>query len=781
MTVTTDTTQSASSDSSGDDAVPGTWRGVLAPLGVFASSRDRRLLSRPKEGVPRTRPLPLPLLYQDALAPGHEGGVPVGVIDKAWIEGDFLMGEGRFDMADERAADVARKVHQNWLRFVSVDLDDDSHEIGCIGDNRMLVDCASYAASDDPEELPSHQGIVFSDWRLMGATLVSQPAFPEAFLASYTETADVEASPLTDTSSLTAGASDFAIGSLPFADRGRSWDAAAARKRIAKWASSDRSGDKETIDWSKYGSAFLVKGSEGDFGGYKFPVADVIDGALKLVWSAIVAAASVAQGGRGGTDESTGPIKQQLATLYDRARKQFKDPSIKAPWENKTKTAASLVRSHTTELAIGQFAPDNWRPADPWFNRPPFDEGTPWTVAGDRVFGHLALWNVCHIGIDQRCVMAPPSQSGYAYYATRLLETKGGVREVGIITMDTGHASLEAGMAPATAHYDNTGAMAAAVAIGEDEFGIWCAGSLLPTLTDEQRLRIQLAALSGDWRQVRGGMEMVACLAVNTPGFPQTRARSGANASPYAAVGCGALEQQPEQREARAEHVFGLERQVRVQLAAKRITASRIASMQKRMSALGPAMEALGAAATEASQAFEGIREGEPHPGGDPDPNDPDHPYHQELATFMIAALEVPEIRDACEPTDEEMARYDGVAEIEALARKNRKGNGKNWIEKTTTGHLPNFIRRVADHLMAKGMTESHAIAVAVNVVKKWCRGGADGNPADGLNWPKTQRVTPKTRAQGCADVAHWETKRAETKTKGAEETEALALAGVSS
>jgi len=896
----------------------------------------------------------------------YDGGVPVGVIDRAWIEGDLLMGEGRFDMEDERAADVARKVHQQWLRFVSVDLDDDSHEIGCIGENRALTDCSAYAASDDPEELPSHQGIVFTDWRLMGATLVSQPAFPEAFLASYTTTADVVSEPLTDASALTAGGAEFAVGSMPFADRGRSWDAAAARKSIAKWASSDGSGDKDTINWPKYGRAFLVKPSSGsrmsidnvgacttlstkitdassargiygnaessattkkattyatpvtnevegaahsltstastaekcskcgaqadatpappstagkqpsnanayrgsktttgrskktgpvngndatahgtttssrdstrsktanarsvsatspsstgfraptppercsitvtpaalcaacsadpvtqesecsatvsttfsepsptladtssghDFGQYAFPIADVVDGQLKIVWAAVVAAASVVQGGRGGTKHPTASIKSQLTALYNRARREFNDPSIKAPWEGEKRTAAALVRSHTTELAVGQFAPEGWRPPDPWFNRPPFSEGTPWTVAGDRVFGHLALWNVCHIGIDKRCVLAPPSQSGYAYYATRLLETKGAVREVGLITMDTGHASLEAGVAPATAHYDNTGAMAAAVAIGEDEYGIWCAGSLLPTLTEEQRLRISLAALSGDWRQVRGGMELVAALAVNTPGFPQTRARSGAAGAPFSAVGCGAVAQDADGREARAEHVFGLERQHRAQLAAHRIARSRIAAMQKRMSALSAPTPAEQAAADE------GIREGEPNP-------DEPVPWHIELSDFLIAALEDPDIREACEPTEDEASSYAAVAEQEEMARRRRRdGNGENWIERTTTGHLPTFVRRVADHLMAKGMTESHAIAVAVNVIKKWCRGGAGGNPADGLNWPRTQRVTAKTRAQGCRDLAHWEAKRAETRAHGSEETETL-------
>ena len=762
MTVTTDTAPNTTTEGSNEAPIPGTWRGVLAPLGVFASSRDRRLLARPGDGVPRTRPLPLPLLYQDALAPGHEGGVPVGVIDRTWIEGDLLMGEGRFDMEDERAADVARKVHQNWLRFVSVDLDDDSHEIGCIGENRTLVDCSTYAASDDPDELPSHQGIVFSDWRLMGATLVSQPAFPEAFVSSYTATAEAEGEPLTDTSALTAAA----IGntSLPFADRGRSWDGAGAKKRMINRAKREDG----TLDLSKLAQGFLYRDEKADptlVTSYKFPFADVIDGELKAVFAGVVAAASVIQGGRGGTNVPTTGLKSKINTLYSRAAKAFNDPEIKTPWSNGSKTAASLIRSSTTPLAIGQFAPDGWKPPAPWFNRPPFSEGTPWTVTGERCFGHLALWNICHIGVEKRCIMAPPSQTGYAYYATRLLETKGGgIREVGLITMDTGHASLEELPAAATAHYDNTGTMAAVVTIGEDEFGIWCAGSLLPHLTDEGRLRIQLSALSGDWRAVRGGMELVAALAVNVPGFPQTRARAGAKGAPFAAIGCGAVAQKPATREERAERVFAAERSARVQLAADRLTRSRIASMTKRMAAIGEAHARLGESATAAGDGID-------------QEDDADGAYHEELAAFLIAALDEPDILGACTPTNEEAEEYASVAEAEEF----RRGNGKNWIEKTTTGHLPTFIRRVADHLMAKGMTESHAIAVAVNVVKKWCRGGAGGNPADGLNWPKTQHVSPKTRAQGCSDVAHWETKRAETRAHSTPQTETPAEAGVAS
>lgn len=72
---------------------------------------------------------------------------------------------------------------------------------------------------------------------------------------------------------------------------GDSWDAGAARKRIAKWASSDGSGDKDKIDWSKYEKAFLiVDGDEENFGSYKYPHHDVRDGKLYVHKKGVVVA-----------------------------------------------------------------------------------------------------------------------------------------------------------------------------------------------------------------------------------------------------------------------------------------------------------------------------------------------------------------------------------------------------------------------------------------------------------------------------------------------------------
>lgn len=83
-------------------------------------------------------------------------------------------------------------------------------------------------------------------------------------------------------------------------------------------------------------------------------------------------------------------------------------------------------------------------------------------------------------------------------------------------------------------------------------------------------------------------------------------------------------------------------------------------------------------------------------------------------------------------PTDEELTAA-------ATDAENFEGTGeeygKNWVEKV--GGLPSYIRRIAEHLQAKGMGESHAIASAVNTVKRWARGGGDVNPLPALRRSK--------------------------------------------
>lgn len=192
------------------------------------------------------------------------------------------------------------------------------------------------------------------------------------------------------------------------------------------------------------------------------------------------------------------------------------------------------------------------RPRASLFSRPAlldkFPEGCRLTAtelsdgSGWHVYGHLATWGTCHIGFDGYCVDPEPSPSNYAYFAVGCVETDDGkLTAVGQLTMDTGHADLSLGARPAAAHYDNTGAAVADVAMGQDGTGIWFSGVTRPGVTREQVYRMRAAGkVSGDWRVVGGVLELVAALVVNVPGYPIPRtalAASGGRTTALVAAG----------------------------------------------------------------------------------------------------------------------------------------------------------------------------------------------------------------------------------------------------
>ncbi|AXQ60058.1 hypothetical protein NTR1_32 [Nocardia phage NTR1] len=156
--------------------------------------------------------------------------------------------------------------------------------------------------------------------------------------------------------------------------------------------------------------------------------------------------------------------------------------------------------------------------ADPGFTEPTY----PHQDENGIIKGHLAAWNVCHTGIADSCVIAPRSQTDYAWFHTSppVELADGGKVKVGRLTVGGGHAGPRMGPGPAIAHYDNVGTCFALVHVGEDEHGIWFSGIPAPGATEEQIAQGLAAPLSGDWRAVGGNLELVAALAVNTPGFP---------------------------------------------------------------------------------------------------------------------------------------------------------------------------------------------------------------------------------------------------------------------
>ena len=119
------------------------------------------------------------------------------------------------------------------------------------------------------------------------------------------------------------------------ADRDRPWNsrAAIARVRTATDSTDEPSGT--------YRNAFLYveDGEEDNFGGYKLPIVDVIDGQLTVVPRAVFAARAAMEGARGGVDipeEDRGAVERTINTLYERM-------DLDAPFERGQKKAWSLL------------------------------------------------------------------------------------------------------------------------------------------------------------------------------------------------------------------------------------------------------------------------------------------------------------------------------------------------------------------------------------------------------------------------------------------------------
>lgn len=173
----------------------------------------------------------------------------------------------------------------------------------------------------------------------------------------------------------------------------------------------------------------------------------------------------------------------------------------------------------TTELSKAPVTP----PKD-WFNAPKVDRPTPINVTPEgQVFGHIAAWDTAHIGLPNN-VKPPKSRSNYAYFTTGSLTTADGDEvAVGNLTLSGGHAPLNADAMSAVKHYDDTASAVADVAVGEDSYGIWVAGAIRPGSTVAQVRSLKASAPSGDWRPVKGRLELVAVCQVNVPGFPIPR------------------------------------------------------------------------------------------------------------------------------------------------------------------------------------------------------------------------------------------------------------------
>lgn len=461
------------------------WFGVLAPEGL--PSGDGRMFA---PGSLTHRELPLPMSWQPVNWEGHDGSVVVGRIDRIFREGELVYGQGVLFNTPE-SLEVMRLIESGGLRGVSVDAD---------AAKMTLID--EYGNEVTGESvLDSEPTLRFDSLRICGATIVPIPAFAEAFISLDQAT---EEGGLVSEALVAAGVSE------------KSWDGSASRFTV-----------------SEYHRSCLIHTHTGpaeDKEHCKLPVREP-DGTLSRA-GVHAAASRINQ-----VDASANKIqaaKRRLRSLY---RELGEEPPESLNAALDAITAAAVTLASTPDL-------HETRPLS-WFEDPGLIEPSPIVVTEEgRVFGHLAAWGTCHIGMAGVCVTPPHSTHDYAYFAKGITETDGGPVFTGVITMDTGHADVAEGHTAAVAHYDNTGLAFADVAVGEDAHGIWVAGAVRPDTPEEKIVALRSAgALSGDWREIGGNLELVAALAVNVPGFPIPRTALAASAGQASLVASGIVTQ----------------------------------------------------------------------------------------------------------------------------------------------------------------------------------------------------------------------------------------------
>jgi HK97 family phage prohead protease len=137
---------------------------------------------------------------------------------------------------------------------------------------------------------------------------------------------------------------------LPLADEDRAWDGAAAHKRMVEACGCK--GDNP--DWNKFKKGHLWFDSDNadKITGYKFLIADIIDGKMMAIPRGIFAAAVVLQGGRGGTnipEEDQDKMKAHLSRYYKKLDRT-------APWDAKEGDALRILLEPLISSKIESFA-----------------------------------------------------------------------------------------------------------------------------------------------------------------------------------------------------------------------------------------------------------------------------------------------------------------------------------------------------------------------------------------------------------------------------------------
>lgn len=574
------------------DLMPVPWHGVLAPEGI--KSGDGRMFA---EGSLRNRDLPLPLTWQKVSADGHNQNITVAKIEKLEKIDGLVHASGHFLMTPE-ADEVAGLIAEFGRYGVSIDADEAVAEYGdddilMFSDARISAACivSIPAFAEAYVSLGYHPvlDVVEAALEVEAALILASDEAPIDWTAEEVEMEEEFRDVSTDERKKRAkDGTAMPDGSYPIANCsdlknaiqaiGRAKDPTKTKAHIRKrksalgcpdveipetWALEPTVPEEDAhastgqiTEWSDIENfKDLAPGITEDGPGWLTHPVDT--DRLRDYWVRGPGAAKIGWGAPGDFNRCRVNLAEYVKPQYLSGYCANRHFDALGFWPGQgPHAAAEGVETPEGEPgpSISLAASGGWCAPSEWFKDPELKKPTPIQFVeeerGIRIFGHLAEWGVCHIGLGGTCVEAPTSASNYSYFLLGQIDTDEGPIRVGNFTIGTGHAALRLGARPAAAHYDDTGTVWADVNVGEDSFGIWFAGWVRPGVSEEMLYAAKASGrLSGDWREiVRGSeeLELIAALSVNVEGFPTPRPQVGILAGGQTAlVAAGIVEPEP--------------------------------------------------------------------------------------------------------------------------------------------------------------------------------------------------------------------------------------------
>lgn len=481
------------------------WEGVLVVEDT--ATGDGRRFAAGSLSWPDPAMVPVALQWQKESSHGGSTDVTVNVgsVTEIGRDGPRIVGRGLIDTATPDGAEIARRLDDEGRLGVSIVADDPERaEIELVyadGCDPAGPDLGAILSGEVDERCLEAQEVVFHSGRIRALTIVDVPAFVEAQIR-----------PVVMTEPLTAAA----VATHSTATVEGAWDGSAAEAALPSPLPVALA--REAYAWIDPAAV-----SDGNVpkAAAKFLHHEITNGNVGAAnLTAASAGIAALHGARGGT---TIPEADRRG-VYNHLARHLRDAGREPPPFN--------VQDSIEAVAAAAWAihiPD--RPPADWFTEPDElpDIGAVNVDDEGRIFGLLAPAGVAHRGYTNQRITVPMGRVDYTRWMCRPTICADGSRvATGVITMECGHADLGRTAAGAADHYDNSCAIVATAAVGENRHGVWIAGALLPDVAPARVARMLACQLSGDWRPHRekpGWREFVAALLVPVPGFPFAGAR----------------------------------------------------------------------------------------------------------------------------------------------------------------------------------------------------------------------------------------------------------------